>query len=591
MLMKIFKHVQNKLNSLPVKKDHKRRYNSRLFSEKALGINQIEKPKLFLLGTCQAERIYETAQQHNWLIKHQLCDFGFYTTPEKCDTEYFDGVLLNPTLRAILATADENGNGDILNKQLSSDYQSFEKRAVTVMSNMLSRYIAYYHKEISVFVISFIEPPASASGLINKNRQQSIYTLIRTLNDELEALCYAQPNVYYIEINDVRTLLGDRLVYDGYDINYTHASYYAGRARTHHLNQALLYKIESIWRVVKCIDPVKLIITDLDNTLWEGVLAEQDIIEGWRHTEGWPLGYAEALIQCQQRGILLAICSKNDTEQTLENFKMVWKSKITLDDFCSIQINWEAKSKNIAKILAETNVLPQNTLFIDDNPLEIAEVKRFFPEIRVLTVPQESWRRILLFSPETQISSITEESKKRTVLINAKKARDEIIRTLPREEFLKSLNLELHQNSIVNSMHSRFERALELINKTNQFNSTGQRWSYAEINHFFKSGGLMFTYAAKDRFAEHGVISVLLLRNCVIEQFVLSCRVFGLGIEQAIIATITNKSCSEGMHFKALETGKNHSFITFLDSLALQTSKIYPNQIVTPNWIQIIHET
>ena len=589
MLTRIFKHFQVKLRVTSTKCLPKLRYD-RPHLAKTLSVTPIEKPKLLLLGTCQAERIYETAQRINWSITHQLCDFGLYTTPEKCDDGYFNAVLLNPTLRAVLAAADENGNGDILNKQLTTDYQGFEKRAIETMQRMLSRYIDNYQQLMPIFIIGFIEPPASAHGFLYKNRRESLYTLIRTLNDELEALCHAQPNVYYIEINDMRTLLGDRLVYDGYDINYTHASYYAGRVRTHHLNQALLQKVETIWRVIKQADPIKLIITDLDNTLWTGVLAEQDTIEGWRHTEGWPLGYVEALIECQQRGILLAICSKNNEQQTLENFRFVWRSRITPEDFCSIQINWEAKSKNIAKILAETNILPQNTLFIDDNPLEIAEVKQYFPEIRTLTLPQEGWRRILLFSPETQMSNTTEESKQRTALINAKKNRDAIAETLPRDEFLKSLNLELRQNSITDSSHPKFERALELINKTNQFNSTGRRWSYAEIKHFFKNGGLMLTFAAKDRFAAHGIIAVLLLKDCVIEQFVLSCRVFGLGIEQAIMTTLVHDSCIDGFQFTWLETGKNHSFINFMESLTLETAVFYPNQIATPQWIQMIHE-
>lgn len=590
MLMSIFERIKAKLSINPVKVSKKAK-NKKLNLATNLSTTSIEKPQLLLLGTCQAERIYETAQQNNWPIKHQLCDFGLYTTPDTVSGEArFDAVLFNPTLRAILAAADENGNGDILNKQLAADYKGFETRTVETMQRMLSRYIDNYQPFLPVFIISFIEPPASAHGFFYRNRRESLYTLIRTLNDELEALCLTRPNVYYLEINDMRTLLGDRLVYDGYDINYSHASYYAGRVRTHHLNQALLQKIETVWRVIKQVDPIKLIITDLDNTLWNGVLAEQDAIEGWRHTEGWPLGYVEALLECQQRGILLAICSKNNETETLANFRSVWGARITPEDFCSIQINWEAKSINVTKILAETNILPENVLFIDDNPLEIAEVQQSFPQIRVLTVPQEGWRRVLLFSPETQMSIATEESQRRTALINAKKARDEISQTIPRDIFLKSLHLELCFNNLDSTNHPKFARAFELLNKTNQFNSTGQRWSYAEITHFFMNNGVMLTYAAKDKFAEHGIIAVLLLKNCVIEQFVLSCRVFGLGIEQAILTTLPNDSCLDGFHLMQLETGKNHSFISFMESLPVDVSVIYPNQIVKPDWIRVVHE-
>ena len=586
--MKAFKHFLRKYST----KKNRKNIIGELTNQSSLKLREVVKPKLLLLGTCQAERLYETAQTLDWQITHQLCDFNLYTYINNLDSNT-DMVLLNPTLRVILGLADANGNGDILIKQLAEDYQTFTNKAVESLNNLLSRYIDHYNTATPVCVISFIEPPPTASGFAYRNRHNSVYTLIRTLNDELESLCHTKKNTYYLEVNDIRTLMGDRLAYDGYQINYTHASYYASRARTHHLNQALLQRIENYWRIINQIDPIKLIITDLDNTLWQGVLAEQDSIESWRHTEGWPLGYAEALLQCKQRGILLAICSKNNEAQTLVNFRTVWRTRITPEDFCSIQINWDSKANNVAKILRETNILPQNILFIDDNPLEIAEVKQAFPSIRTLTVPQGAWRAVLLYSTETQMSNaLTDESKQRTVLIQAKKSRDSDSLTMQRDEFLISLNLELSSKKIHNINHKSFERAIELLNKTNQFNSTGKRWSIAEISQFLKADGLIMTFSAKDRFAEHGIIAVILLKDCIIEQFVLSCRVFGLGIEQSIIYQLN----TEQFHPNKLkiywgETDKNHSFLSFIKTLPIENNVINTQQLTKPNWIRIKYDT
>ena len=275
----------------------------------------------------------------------------------------------------------------------------------------------------------------------------------------------------------------------------------------------------------------------------------------------------------------------------MENFRKVWRTRLLPEDFCSLKINWQPKSINIRSILAETNILPENTLFIDDNPLEIAEVKQAFPNIRTLTVPQYKWRHTLLFSPETQMSIATDETRQKTALIQAKKARDESSQALSREDFLNSLNLELRFEEIRNTKHSAFERAFELINKTNQFNSTGKRWSYAEIHQFMEKGGVIYTTRAKDRFADHGLIGLLLFQEKTLEQFILSCRVFGLGIEQAMLVFLVEKFITTEICINSIETGNNHSFITFIKKLDIQGNNIsIKNSPTMPNWMKIINE-
>lgn len=592
MLMNIFKKIKFSKNK--VLSSGSISYLNKNIVKQTLSNQTFPNPNILLLGTCQAERIYETGCALGWLIQHQLCDFK---PQNPIDTTIVsnnvDFVLLNPTLRSIFAFTDKYGNGDILTLQIEQDYNALEKNSIISLREAISRYINAFNSLVPVGVISFVEPQPSASGLTARNRCASIYTLIRKLNDELEALCHETPNTYYIEVNDIRLLIGDRKSYDGYEINYTHASYYAGRSRTRHLNKVLFQKVEVLWRIINQVDPIKLIITDLDNTLWKGVLAEEDTIESWRHTEGWPLGYVEALLECKQRGILLAICSKNNEQETLDNFQKIWRTRLLLEDFCSLKINWQAKPINIHSILAETNILPGNTLFIDDNPLEIAEVKQAFPNIRTLTIPQYKWRQILLFSPETQMSIMTEETRQKTALIQAKKSRDEFSETLSREDFLKNLSLELSFDEVRNIKHHAFERVFELINKTNQFNSTGKRWTYAEINQFMERGGVIYTTRAKDRFADHGLIGVLLSQkdNNILDQFILSCRVFGLGIEQAMLAFIGKKYINTEIYISSKDTGKNLSFIHFMKSLDLQENNIDSNKLPSvPSWIKIINE-
>ena len=114
MLMKAFKHFLRKYST----KKNRKNIIGELTNQSSLKLREVVKPKLLLLGTCQAERLYETAQTLDWQITHQLCDFNLYTYINNLDSNT-DMVLLNPTLRVILGLADANGNGDILIKQFA----------------------------------------------------------------------------------------------------------------------------------------------------------------------------------------------------------------------------------------------------------------------------------------------------------------------------------------------------------------------------------------------------------------------------------------------------------------------------------------
>lgn len=259
------------------------------------------------------------------------------------------------------------------------------------------------------------------------------------------------------------------------------------------------------------------------------------------------------------------------------------------------QINWHPKSDNIADILQATNILPEQALFIDDNPLEIEEVRRVFPQMRFLTGVPECWQHVLIYAPETQVAHVTEESQRRTELIQAKKARETAAMNMDRDTWLQSLELILRFEHMKDSGHSLYARALELLNKTNQFNTTGQRWSDAEMQGWLSSGGRLLAASAEDRFANHGLIALALLRDNEIVQVVLSCRVFGLGIETALLAEALRQMQEDGHadfvgHFTA--TGRNdacrdfwpaHGFTQDAGS-ALWRGSVVPD---APTWIRL----
>jgi FkbH-like protein len=298
-------------------------------------------------------------------------------------------------------------------------------------------------------------------------------------------------------------------------------------------------EILAMYKTIRQMDMVKLVIVDIDDTLWRGVAAEQSESElGLAALEGWPLGFAEALGHLKRRGVVLAIASKNDEGRVAQILSRTYGRRLCLDDFAVRKINWQPKADSIEKILHEVNLLPRNVVFVDDNPSERAAVKAAFPEIRVFGPNPLLWRRILLWSAETQVSSITAESAARTEMVHAQVDRERQRQQMSRQDFLASLSLAVNLIDITDMDHPGFPRVLELINKTNQFNTTGKRWTKQECMPAVATGTRFIAFDVEDRFTGYGIVGVVVVRESHIVQFVMSCRVVGMEVEIAALSEI-----------------------------------------------------
>ena len=305
------------------------------------------------------------------------------------------------------------------------------------------------------------------------------------------------------------------------------------------------HELIAMYRSIRQTDMVKLVVIDLDDTLWRGVVAELDP-DALPTAEGWPTGFWEALAFLKRRGILLAIISKNEESRVRAVWDRILGRQVRLDDFAIHRINWRPKAENMAEILAHVNLLPRNVVYIDDNPAERAAIKAVFPDIRVLGGTPLTWRRILLWSPETQVPAITAESAARTEMVRAQVTREEHRQTLPREAFLASLDVRMQLFEVSDVGHPRFGRVLELINKTNQFNTTGRRWTREECGAAFAAGTTCYAFEVADLYTEYGLVGVLLVDAEGIRQFVMSCRILGLEAEIAAVARIVDMVRTRG---------------------------------------------
>jgi len=553
-----------------------------------------DKLKLAVLGTCVAEHLVNVGLSYNCEVSHYLMETWVNRPLPSVDWHEFDGVIVHITLRHILDMAAGVGSGDVAYVFRKGDeFDALTQQCIRFLKQRIDEVVSGVAAACPMFFLSFLEPPQTTRGFFENNRKDNIYRLVRDLNDSMADHLQLLNAAHYLETNDIANYFGVANGYDSYFNHFTHAGFFASH-EAELFYKTIIQRTMGAISTIRQLDSVKLIVTDLDNTLWKGVLAEEDEIVPWKHMEGWPIGYVEALLECKRRGVLLAICSKNDEDRTKENFRKIWGEKISLDDFCNVKINWNSKADNIRQIIAEVNILPESILFIDDNHLEIEEVRSAIPAVRTLSYPAENWRNILIHSPQLQTTHISEEARKKTELIRAKIQRDTSSQSMERSAWLESLGLTLRFIRISDTQASHFARAFELLNKTNQFNTTGRRWSEEELSHWLDSGGLILAANAEDRFANHGLISLALFLDNTFIQAVLSCRVFGLGIETALLSEAMRQMNAAGYkdyfaYFTA--TGRNdacrdlwssHGFVLNVENDLWQGSHV-PN---FPVWIK-----
>jgi FkbH-like protein len=200
---------------------------------------------------------------------------------------------------------------------------------------------------------------------------------------------------------------------------------------------AIFQECLAAYRILSPSAKIKLVIFDLDGTLWRGVAAESDDA-GAELSEGWPLGVLEAAAYLRKRGVLLAIASKNDPEIATRIWERVYGSVFPLENFVSVKFSWRPKSESIAEILGETNLLAENVLFVDDNPVERERVKLAFPSVTLLEGPISTWRRQLLWAEELQTPYITEEAIARAGSIGSMKARETLREQVDEASYLDS---------------------------------------------------------------------------------------------------------------------------------------------------------
>jgi FkbH-like protein len=354
----------------------------------------------------------------------------------------------------------------------------------------------------------------------------------------------------------------------------------------------------------------KCIVLDLDGTLWGGVVGEVGV-------EGVALGptapgvayreFQEALLNLTRRGILLAVCSKNNPEDALAVIRGHEHMLLREEHFGAMRINWRNKAENLREIAEELNIGLDALVFIDDNPVERDLIRQLLPEVLTPELPRDPsrYRTMLEEMSDFDLLALTREDELRTAQYQAM-AKRRVTREASGslEEYLTSLGIEVE---IEPARRAEASRLVQMFAKTNQFNLTTRRYQAADVERFMSSGEyLVYALHVRDRFGDHGLVGAAVVHaeadGWRIDSLLMSCRVMGLSVETAFLARIHRDACEAGvarLTGEFIPTGKNrpvegfyrhHGFRlarTAGDREVWERERAGDEPLETPSWISV----
>lgn len=297
----------------------------------------------------------------------------------------------------------------------------------------------------------------------------------------------------------------------------------------------------------------KVLVMDLDDTLWGGTIGE-DGVQGIEIGDTSPRGqcfkeFQRHIQELSQRGVLLAVCSKNDEQTALHAFDNHPEMVLRREDLASFRINWKPKPENLMAMAEELNLSLDSFVFIDDNPAEIEMMRQFAPEVSALRLPADPAEYVdsLKDSRYFESQQLTHEDFQRKEQYAGDEKRKALRHSLAdMSSYLESLDMEAR---ICDFKLADVPRITQLINKSNQFNLTLRRRSEAEVTELLGSNNVCLSLRLKDRFGDLGLVCVLIAapyeqNALVIDTFLLSCRVLQRQVEHLAMNALIERAAA-----------------------------------------------
>ena len=415
---------------------------------------------------------------------------------------------------------------------------------------------------------NFSIPSYSPIGINEMKEEFGLHEMIGSLNYKIKTIFRSKPDIFIYDLNSFITKFGEKNVFD-----YKQFFYGDVKVSLDHIP----YLAEEFMGYVKAVLGLnkKCIVLDLDNTLWGGIVGE-DGFEGVKLGDD-PIGRAYVefqrhLLALNQRGIILAINSKNNFDDAIEVIRNHPNMILKEDNFACFRINWNDKMVNIKEIAEELNIGLDSIVFFDDDPINRDYMRSTLPQVLTVELSDSSsYSETLKSMNDFQVLKITNEDIKRSKMYLDQRKRTELQNQVgDLQDFLKQLNISV---KIKKADEYTIPRISQLTLKTNQFNLTTRRYQEEDIRKFVNEKNKIVECAQiQDKFGDNGITCVYIVNKenqheWFIDSFLLSCRVMGRGVEEALLSQIIERAKTEGItKVKAeyIKTKKNKPTENFL---------------------------
>jgi FkbH-like protein len=314
--------------------------------------------------------------------------------------------------------------------------------------------------------------------------------------------------------------------------------------------------------------PRKCLVLDLDGTLWGGTLGEEGL-SGIKLGHTYPGNafrrFQQMVLSLHRRGILLAIVSKNNDAEVADVFRAHPDMVLKTEHFSAMRINWRDKADNLLEIAEELNIGVDSLVFFDDSPAECARVRQLLPDVLTIQAPHDvlDYADAVVRSRAFERLTFTAEDRRRGAMYREQAERE---RAVPEATSLDAFLRGLRMAADIRPVDSfTLPRALELTQKTNQFNLTTRRYSARELAEAMNGHDrAAFSLRLTDRFGDNGIVGLAVVRGeidtAVIEALLLSCRIIGRGAETALLSFLAGwarKRCLRSLEGEYIPTPKN----------------------------------
>lgn len=389
---------------------------------------------------------------------------------------------------------------------------------------------------------NFEIPTHSPLGILENKEAFGLRESIQELNKKLQRTFRRNSQVFILEYELFSSRIGKEVLHN--EKMYYLADFIIHPQYIPALADEYLAYIKPLTSKTK-----KCIILDLDNTLWGGIVGEEGLkgLQLGPTLEGRPfLEFQQYLLSLFNRGVLLAINSRNNADDALEVLRKHPYMVLREENFASIQINWDDKVANSIAIAEEIGIGLGSMVFIDDDPVNRDILRNALPEILVIDLPKDPalYVRTLLYMTDFNTLQLTREDTKKGKMYVGQRKRKEFQNTsADLSEYLRGLRMKV----IVGEVQEHdIPRIAQLTQKTNQFNLTTKRYTEENIEQYIKKGHLIIKVAVRDKFGDSGIIGVAIVERdgdvWNINTFLLSCRVIGRDIEKVLLGYVLERA-------------------------------------------------